>query len=198
MPPKGPKSKAPAPVPFTLLPGHGLLDDEVELGSVSGVFGVRGEVRLFLHNPDSELLRKPRKVALIAPDGKRYQVTVSSRSGAGKRILGHFAEVAERELAASLKGWSLALAKSELPALDDDEFYVWQLEGAEVFVADEEAGDRKVGTVMHVHNTPGGDLLEIEGPGELHAFVPCVEEFVVELDLEEGRVVVTAESLEEE
>ena len=70
------------------LPGRGPQPDEVELGHVSGVFGVRGEVRLHLHNRDSILLEGPVDAVLVGPDGARTGVEIVARPGAGKRIIG--------------------------------------------------------------------------------------------------------------
>ena len=38
--------------------------DLIELGSVVGIFGVRGEVRLHLHNREGSVLQAPREVRL--------------------------------------------------------------------------------------------------------------------------------------
>lgn len=183
--PRPPRSEALKP-----LPGTGLQADEIELGRVSGVFGVTGEVRLWLHNPSSDLLDEPRDVVLIAPDGRRFAAVVSARSGAGKRVLGAIEGVGDRDAAEALKEWVVAIPAAALPPPDEDEFYVWQLEGLTVFL-----GDREVGVVTTVHATPGGDLLEIEtrlGP----EFVPVNERSVVSIDVDAGRVVLAADALE--
>ena len=59
--------------------------DRVELGEVVGVFGVWGEVRLFLANPASDTLHQSRTVVLVMPDGVERPVRMVVRPGAGKR-----------------------------------------------------------------------------------------------------------------
>ena len=72
---------APFPrLPGTPLPGRGLAVDELELGSLMGAFGVRGEVRVWLHHPESDLLATPREVVLVAPDGSRRRARGSDCS----------------------------------------------------------------------------------------------------------------------
>jgi 16S rRNA processing protein RimM len=172
------------------LPDRGLREDEVELGHVTGLFGFRGEVKVHLHNPGSDLLRSPRRVVLIAPDERRFGATVSTRPGAGLRILAKLVEVTDEADAAALKGYRLAITKAELPALEgEDEYYVWQLEGAEVRIDGE-----RVGQVVRVHSVDAApephDLLEVqvEVPGaeaevvRSPAFVPVVRAFVVRID----------------
>ena len=69
-------------------PGPKSSSEPLRLGHVSGVFGVRGEVRLFLHNRESTLLNKGRNVVLVSPEGERLAVSLRSRPGAGRRSLG--------------------------------------------------------------------------------------------------------------
>ncbi|MEZ4235997.1 MAG: ribosome maturation factor RimM [Myxococcota bacterium] len=167
------------------LPELGVLPDEVELGHVTGVFGFRGEVKVYLHNPASTLLAEPTPIVLVAPDERRFAATASTRPGAGQRILARFAEVGDEAGATALKGWRLVIARSALPPLeDDDEYYVWQLEGARIRI---DGAD--VGRVVGVQDSGPHDVLEIlvdEGvrEGDRTAFVPVLKEFVVGMDLD--------------
>jgi 16S rRNA processing protein RimM len=116
--------------------------DRIELGSVVGVFGVRGEVRLYLHNPDDSVLAEPRKV-ILAQDGTEREALVSVRPGAGRRIIGKVEGVTTPEAAAELIGAAVLIARSELPPAGADEFYVADLIGLTV----EDADGTVLGTV---------------------------------------------------
>lgn len=184
--PKTTTSSAPSPVP-----GKGMGDDEVELGFISGVFGVRGEVRLHLHNRESDLLARPVDAVLVHEDGRRVAVRLCARSGAGKRVLGKLEGVTDPQQAGEWMQWRVAIAKSALPPTDDDEFYVHELEGLRVQV-DGEA----VGVVTFVHNTPGGDILEIEPlVGDEPLFVPLLDEWIERVDIAGGVLALRPEAL---
>lgn len=186
--PARPKSR---PTPID---GSGRRDDEVELGFVAGVFGVRGEVRLHLHNrEESVLFDHTLPIVLVAPDdARRVGATLSARSGAGKRILGRIEGVDDPEAAILWMNWRVLVARDDLPDTDDDEFYVWQLEGLAV-----EIGGQRIGTVVGVHETEGSDVLEVAVDGDdEHAFVPLLEEWIEEVDLEGGRVLLAPGALE--
>jgi 16S rRNA processing protein RimM len=161
---------------LTLLPGSGLSDDEIELGYVQAVFGVRGEVKLFLHNSDSDLLVRGRSVLFVAPDGRRFAGKLASRPGAGKRILGKIDGYEDPEHAAELIGWRFGIPKSDLPRLGEGEFYVSQIEGADVVIAGE-----VVGKVVTVQSTQGPDVLVIR-TGADTMFVPCTADQVIRVD----------------
>jgi 16S rRNA processing protein RimM len=165
----------------------------LELGYVSGVFGVRGEVRLFLHNPDTPFFDRPRQVTLIAPNGARRAATLAARSGAGRRIVGQISGVADRDAAAALNGTQIVVPRSALPVAKRGEWYVVDLLGADVFV-----GERRVGSLVAVHPTAGGDVLEIDVGAKDPAFVPLLERWVTGVDVAARRVALADDALLEE
>lgn len=155
------------------------------------MFGVTGEVRLFLHNIESETLDEPRRVVLIRHDGARFETTLEARSGAGKRVLGRITGLQDRELAASLKDWRIAIRRADLPD-PKDEFYVADILGWPVF-----QGDRQVGEVLAVHETDGDDILEIATAAD-PLFVPMIERFVLDVDFDHKRVLVADDALDDD
>lgn len=147
-----------------------------------GVFGVAGEVRVHLHNPGSTLLRAPRSLILVSPDGDRRPIRMSVRSGAGKRFLGRVEGVDDRDAAGALQGCRFAIPAAELPPEGDGEIYVHRLLGAEVLME-----GASVGTLREIHDQGPIPLLEIAHGAEV-AFVPLTEEFVERLSPDERRV----------
>ena len=74
------------------------------------------------------------------------------------------------------------MPKAELPGLEGDGYYVFQLVGLEVV----EEGGRTLGRVEDVASYPANDVLELEGGVSL----PMVDDCVREIDVEGGRIVV--------
>ncbi len=189
-----PKRSEPRPlraVPgLVALEGRGLSDDELEVGSISGIFGVKGEVRLFLHNRETHLFDRSCPVVLVSPSGRRFSAELRARSGAGKRILGRITGLDQREPAETLKDFLIGVAEASLLPVDDDEFYIFQLRGVDVFI-----GERLIGRVVEVHSTPEVDIIEVQAGEELH-FVPCLSEFVLEAGPE--RVELSEDALDRE
>jgi 16S rRNA processing protein RimM len=175
------RKTTPSDVPVPL-DGTGRLDDEVELGFVSGFFGVRGEVRLHLHNRESSLLAKPHSVVLVSPTGQRHRATLQSRSGAGKRVIGRIGGVQYRDQSEVYKDWLIVVPRTDLPELEEDEFYLSDIEGMPVWVDGEPRG-----YVRAVHSTGPIEVLELDLGGKDPDFVPCKHE-VIEIDFEAGVV----------
>ena len=102
---------------------------------------------------------------------------VESRRGAGGRPVIRLDRHVER-------GTELAVPRSSLPPLDDDEFYVFELVGLGV---EDEAG-RVLGQVRDVLQYPAHDVLELDSGASL----PLVEACVRQIDVTAGRIVVAA------
>ena len=169
----GPRSKS--------LPG--VRDDELRYGKVNGVFGVRGEVRLFLYNRESDLLSAGREVVLLH-EGRRRIVRIKSRSGAGKRVLGRISGVSTPEAAHALIGAEILVPTSSLPALPEDTYYHHQLLGLPVHT---ESGEL-LGTIREIHSSGDVDLWLIKG-AEAEIYLPAVGEEVISVTPGVGVVV---------
>ena len=73
--------------------------------------------------------------------------------------------------------------ESDLPAPDSGEFYVRDIVGLPVFVADQRAGQ-----VLDVRPSGPFDVIEVELQDGGVSFIPALSEYVVMVDLEGGRV----------
>lgn len=144
-------------------------DDAVLLGEVVGVFGIRGELRVMLHNREDSALRVERPVWLVAPDGVETATRMKVRPGAGKRILATVPGVTTPEAAAALQGARIWIDRAMLPAPAEGEFYVADLVGCRVLgatgaelgtLADVVPGERDVWVV----ETPEGEAWLVATP----------------------------------
>jgi 16S rRNA processing protein RimM len=82
------------------------------------------------------------------------------------------------------RGAEISVPRASLPALEEDEYYAFQLVGLAV----EEEGGRQVGSVTDVLEYPANDVLELDSGASL----PLVEACVRQVDLAGGRIVVAA------
>lgn len=149
----------------------------VRIGYISGVFGVVGEVRLFLHNPDYDWLTRPRKVTLVGPDGSRRETTLQARPGAGRRILGCIDGVETPEEARDLMGWEIEVPQGMLPKPKAGEWYLSDILGRRVRTDN----GRDLGEVVDVHQSGDVDVWEISGPAGT-TYLPFLEGRVLEVD----------------
>ena len=65
---------------------HDVPEDHVCFGYVSGIFGVKGEVRIYLYNSESRFLFSPRNIFLIDEQKVQTPFRMKARTGAGKKV----------------------------------------------------------------------------------------------------------------
>jgi 16S rRNA processing protein RimM len=153
-------------------------DDRVEIGAVARAHGIRGEVRIVLHNPESDALERAERVFV----GAREVAVVSARPVNGACLV-LLEGVSDRDQADALRGQPVAVARDDL-ALDDDEVLLVDLVGCRVELAD----GSDWGVVAAVETGPQDRLVIHQG--EVERQLPVADAFVVEIDVEGRRVVV--------
>ena len=153
-------------------------DNQVVLAAVAGAHGVGGEVRLKAFAESVDSLKRHKRLFV---DGQRPLTLVSLRGG-GNGAIARFAEVADRNAAEALRGKLLSVPRTELPPLDEGEYYHADLIG---LPCETEAGEL-LGRVVAVENFGAGDLLEIEKTDGKRSLIPF-RDGIAELD--DGRIV---------
>jgi 16S rRNA processing protein RimM len=150
------------------------------LAVVVGAHGIAGEVRLKVFADD---------LAGYATFNGGALTLKSARAGSNGTIA-RFAEVPDRNAAEALRGTELAVPRSALPPLGEDEYYHADLIGLAAVSSDGAA----LGRVVAVDNFGAGDVIEIQRDGGRRFMVPMRVEAVPEWDA--NRLVVDAAFVE--
>ena len=144
--------------------------DAVVIGRVGKSHGLDGS---FIVEDASET-REPFTVgAKVLVEGEEATV-VGSKQARGRPVIRLDRRVA--------RGAVLAVPRSALAPTDEDEYYVFQLVGLEV----SEAGGDVLGRVADVAPGVANDVLELDSG----LLLPMVDECVLSVDLNAGRIVV--------
>ncbi len=159
-------------------------DDLIQVGRVAGAFGVRGELRITSFTADPVALVDYK--VLLREDGSAGLTVTSGRAAKGSVVV-WTEQVQTRDQAEALRGLKLYIPRADLPAPDDDEFYVTDLVGLCVETTDGEA----LGRVKAVQDFGAGDLLEIQPPQGPSWYLPFTQAAVLEVWIAEGKVIVT-------
>ncbi len=153
------------------------------IGRVLRPHGVRGELRVELLTEHPEHL-STLKTLYVGASFDPHQLL-------GVRMHGDLALVllkgyGNRNDADTLRGELLYVAMEDAVPLADDEVYEYQLNGLEVVTEDGE----RLGEVAETFSAPdANDVVVVHGPlGEV--LIPVIEDVILDLDLEAGRVVV--------
>ena len=160
-----------------------MTEKRVALAAVAGAHGVRGEVRLKMFSDSTAGLASQKKVHVGGVERRLLNV----RAG-GKAAIARFDGIADRSAAESLRGQLVEVDRSELPPLEEGEYYHADLIGLPCVGLDGEAE----GTDVAVGNFGAGDLLEVEIAGGRRSLIPYREGIA---DLRDGRIVLDPEFL---
>ena len=151
------------------------------LGRISGVYGVRGWLKLNSYTRPKEniLSYSP----LLMKVGKDWQeVDVEETQHRGGRLLLKINGIDNPEQARELVHSDLAVTRDQLPPLNEGEYYWHDLIGLEVLNQDEIS----LGKVKQIAETGANDVLIIneEGEGKSRILIPLIMNvYVKQVDL---------------
>lgn len=161
-------------------------DDLTPVGYVSGAYGIVGGIRVSPHSPEADALLSVKTWWLDKPT--LHAVSVRSAKLHGGDVVATLVGMRDRDEAEALKGATVQVARSEFPALEEDEYYWSDLIGLDVVnLQGESLG--KVTDMMHngaqsiLRITPVADASapDVKAPERL---VPYVDQFVKTVSLE--------------
>lgn len=167
--------------------GGGSAEELIRVGRVARPHGVRGAIAITLDYSESESLFGVRWVHLRAGESvRRWKVL---RSGPGRRgqVLLQLEGLNTPEAAEELRDQEVLLEPAQLPPLGEDEYWLRDILGLEAVTAE----GASCGRVVDVVDTAEVPVLVIRGQGDEELFVPFTSPWLVGVELEAGRVVVT-------
>lgn len=153
----------------------------VIVGRISGLFGVRGWVKIHSYTDPRKAILDYREW-LIEIDNKWQPMVVVDGKSHGKTIVAHFEGIDDRDEAAGYLQATIGVNRSLLPETADGEYYWSDLEGLTVRRENGEV----LGTVAYLLETGANDVLVVREEGR-EVLIPFVMEQVVkDVDLAAG------------
>jgi 16S rRNA processing protein RimM len=154
-------------------------DPRLEIGGIARAHGIKGEVVVHTHDPDSEILGE---VESIYVGGVERTIVEARPSTKGWLVL--FEGVTSRTEAEHLRGQVVEVER-ELLELDDGEVLLDDLVGCKVVKVD----GTPWGTVAGIELSPAQEILVIHD-GEVERMLPLVDQFVTNIDVAAGVITV--------
>jgi 16S rRNA processing protein RimM len=164
--------------------------DLVQVGFVFRPHGLEGELKIdpehtddparFEELPTVFLGAQPHRVTRHAIASVRYQQTKR-----GTTVILGVEGIDDRDDAEAVAKFKV-FATEEALELEDGELFAHELVGWDVVAVD----GSPLGTVANLKKMPGQEMLVVRGPENEETMIPAVEDFIVELDEEDGRITV--------
>jgi 16S rRNA processing protein RimM len=156
---------------------------QICVARIGAAHGVRGEVKLWTFTDDPFAVK--RYGPLRTQDGARQFEVTQAREAKG-HLVATLKGVVTREDAERLNGVELYVARENLPATDEDEYYHADLIGLAAVTPTNEA----LGHVVAIHDFGAGDIIEIAPPHGATLLLPFTNAVVPSVDVAGGRVVI--------
>lgn len=135
-------------------------DDRVILGRVSGVFGVKGWVKVWsFTDPVDGILDYPVWQLGLPGGWEEHELRAGQRQGKG--LIAQLAGCEDRDQARRLVQADIAVARGALPPLAEGEYYWRDLEGLRVMARREGGSPVCLGVVDHLVATGANDVLVV-------------------------------------
>lgn len=152
--------------------------DLVEVGRFSGVYGVRGWLKVYSYTEPQENILDYNPWYVHA--GGRWQsVEVAEGRVHGKGVVARLVGCDDRDAASLLTGAAIAVDRAQLPPAGPGEYYWVDLEGLKVITL----SGVELGVVDHLFETGSNDVMVVKGDRE--RLIPFIrDQVVVQVDLE--------------
>ncbi|AMO78326.1 16S rRNA processing protein RimM [Pseudomonas citronellolis] len=162
-------------------------EEMIVLGKIVSVHGIRGEVKVYSFTDPLDNLLDYRRWTLKRGTEVRQAELVSGRVQ-GNVLVAKLKGLDDREVARTYADFEILVPRSELPELDDGEFYWSQLEGLKVI----DTNGQLFGILDHMLETGANDVMVVKPcAGSLddrERLLPYTEQCVQSVDLAAGEI----------
>lgn len=155
-------------------------------GIIGQPFGVKGYVKVRLPSGDSSHFEQLDQVTVRFGSQEKNLIIEAIGNGPTSFIV-KFKGYDSPEAAKVLQGGEILVDRTKAAPLDEDEYYIEDLRGLAVHLG--LASGPKVGTVTDVVEGGGGQLMEIETAHNERRLIPFRNEFIGDIDIRGGTVV---------
>lgn len=166
--------------------GPNLGDDKLIVGKITGVYGVKGWVKVYSWTEPREGITQYRPWYLKkASDAVWRPITLQAGKRHGKTVIAKIEGIDDRNAAMLLAGQVIAIDESQLPPAGENEYYWRQLIGCRV----SNRQGIELGVVENMMETGANDVLVIRAENGAQHLIPFTPgHAVVEVDTEAQRI----------
>ncbi len=156
----------------------------IVMGRISGLFGVRGWVKVYSYSEPREGILNYSPWFLRQNDSWQA-IEMLSGHRQGKGVVAHLQGCDDRDQATALMGCEIAVQRDQLPELAKDEYYWSDLQGLRVVNLE----GVELGKISHLFETGANDVVVVKGDRE--RLIPYTwGEAVRNVDLDAGLMIV--------
>ena len=154
------------------------MEQFLQVGAITSTHGIRGEVKVFPTTDDPARFKKLKKV--ILDTGKRQ---IQSVRFFKQFVIVKFKGIDNINDVEQYKGSSLFVSRENAVSLEENEYYIADLIGMEVFTE-----EGHFGIVKDVMETGANEVYIIDSDVHGEVLVPAIKQCIENVDVENGKM----------
>ena len=153
------------------------------IGKIVGIHGIKGTNKLRSYAESLTLFSPDRSILVRDLGGREASYEINWVKPHTGTPLISFKGISNRDQAKALIGAELFIPQSELPELDEDTYYWFELIGIDVYTKSEEY----LGRIESIIETGSNDVYVVKRH-EKEVLIPALESVVLEIDIQQKRM----------
>jgi len=158
-----------------------LKNEPVLLGKLVATHGIKGQLRVAVYSGEFETILSLASLMLKGPDGRMETFQVAAAAVHGKKLILSLEEYDNINQSLPLVGHEVYVARNQLPALSEGEFYWFDLLGLRV----ETDHGEVLGELVDIIATGSNDVYVVKD-GKREYLIPALEDIVLDVNLDAG------------
>ena len=155
----------------------------VLIGKIVGIHGIKGTNKFKSYAESLSVFNPGRSIIVYDNRNRKINLELNwVKSHTGTPLIS-FKGVTDRDQAEALIGAEMFIPQTELPELDDDTYYWFELIGIEVYTTE----DEYLGRIASILPTGSNDVYVVKDENK-EIMVPALESVVIDIDLEHKRM----------
>lgn len=154
------------------------MEQFLQVGVISSTHGIRGEVKVFPTTDDPARFKKLKNV-LLDTGKERIELEIQSVKFFKQFVIVKFRGIDNINDIEKYKGKSLMVPREDAVQLEEDEYYIADLIGMEVYT---DGG--RFGTLKDVMETGANEVYIIDSDEHGEVLVPAIQDCILDVDVE--------------
>lgn len=161
------------------------MEDMFRIGVITSTHGLKGEVKVY---PTTDDVNRFRELKTCFIRTKQGDIPVEKKTCKffKNMVILSFAEFKDINEIEKYKGCELYVTRDNAVPLEEDEFYIADVMGAEVVRED----GTKLGTLTDVMQTGANDVFVVEMEDGKEVLLPVIKDCVLDIDAVAGKITV--------
>ena len=156
------------------------MEQFLQVGVISSTHGIRGEVKVFPTTDDPNRFKKLKKV-ILETKKEKLSLEVQGVKFFKQFVIVKFKGIDNINDIEQYKGCSLFVSREDAVALEEDEYFIADLIGMEVYT--NENPEELLGTLKDVIETGANEVYLVESKTHGEVLIPAIRQCILSVDV---------------